>query len=283
MKALCSLYQRETLEANAKFEARQQLRDRFVQLEQRRSDLEAKCSAYAELHGNVKADGNDQIQLNVGGTRIVVKRSVLTLFPDSKLAVLFSGRWDKKLLRDKKNRIFLDVDPVCFKIILDYLTQCLELPGDAPLPSLLEVSEELRRMLDQYCIFFNIKFSEETSTSTQGVYDVVDDDDHDDDDNGREDVIEDSCDTLKAVLKEERNILDSMEQALAEEESSFLGEELFVTSFAGGETKDIVQLNVSGGEVMSVRRSTLPPIRRHCLVPGLQAEAGERGRHRHRE
>jgi hypothetical protein len=51
--------------------------------------------------------------------------------------------------------------------------------------------------------------------------------------------------------------LDSMEQALAEEESSFLGEEMFVTFFAGGETKDIVQLNVSGGEVMSVRRSTL--------------------------
>jgi hypothetical protein len=46
-----------------------------------------------------------------------------------------------------------------------------------------------------------------------------------------------------------------MEQALAEEESSFLREEMFVASFAGGETKDIVQLNVSGGEVM--RRSTL--------------------------
>jgi hypothetical protein len=69
-------------------------------------------------------------------------------------------------------------------------------------------------------------------------------------------VIEDSCDALKAVLKEERSILDSMEQALAEEESSFLGEEMFVASFAGGETKDIVQLNVSG-EMMSVRRSTL--------------------------
>jgi hypothetical protein len=46
----------------------------------------------AELHGNVKADGNDQITLNVGGVGVVVKRSVLTLFSDSKLAVLFSGR-----------------------------------------------------------------------------------------------------------------------------------------------------------------------------------------------
>jgi hypothetical protein len=108
-------YKEKRQEANAMFETiRQQLDDRFVQLEQRRSDLEAKYSACAELHGNVKADGNDQIKLNVGGVGVAVKRSVLTLFPDSKLAALFSGRWDKKLLRDKKNRIFLDVDPVCF-------------------------------------------------------------------------------------------------------------------------------------------------------------------------
>ena len=115
---LCSMYEEKTLEVTEKIEAvlqcRQQLRDRFLQLEQRRSDLEMKYIACAELHGNVKAGVNDQIQLNVGGVGVVVKRSVLTLFLDSKLAVLFSGRWDKKLLRDKKNRIFLDVDPVCF-------------------------------------------------------------------------------------------------------------------------------------------------------------------------
>jgi hypothetical protein len=116
-------YKEKRQEVNAMFEAvRQQLDDRFLQLVKRRSDFEAKYSACAELHGNVKADGNDTIKLNVGGARIMVKRSVLTLFPDSKLAALFSGRWDKKLLRDKKNRIFLDVDPVCFQIILDNLT-----------------------------------------------------------------------------------------------------------------------------------------------------------------
>jgi hypothetical protein len=254
MKQLYLLYQlqQKVQEADEKCEAvlqrRQQLRDRFLKLQQRRSDLEMKYIACAELHGNVKADDNDQIQLNVGGVGVVVRRSVLTQFSDSKLAVLFSGRWDKKLLRDKKNRIFLDVDPVCFQIILDYLTQCSELPGDAPLPSLPEVSKELRRMFDQYCIFFNIKCADETFGTEE---------DKEADDDGGGDVIEDSCDALKAVLKEERSILDSMEQALAEEESSFLGEEMFVTSFAGGETKDIVQLNVSGVEVMSVRRSTL--------------------------
>jgi hypothetical protein len=177
MEQLRSIYKEKTQEANAKCEAvlqcRQQLRDRFLQLQQRRSDLEAKYIACAELHGNVKADGNDTIKLNVGGVEEVVKRSVLTLFPDSKLAVLFSGRWDKKLLRDKKNRIFLDVDPVCFKIILDYLTQCSELPGDAPLPSLPEVSEELRRMFDQYCKNFNIKFADKTSCTEDSKEAVI--------------------------------------------------------------------------------------------------------------
>jgi hypothetical protein len=258
MEQLCMLYEEKTQEADEKHEevlkCRQLLLDRFLQLKQRRSDLEAKYSACAELHGNVKADGNDIIQLNVGGVGVVAKRSVLTLFRDSKLAVLFSGRWDKKLLRDKKNRIFLDVDPVCFQIILDYLTQCLELPGDAPFPSLPEVNKELKTTFDCLCTFFNIAFPKDACTSApekvkknKHIQTAVSDGES----------VEDSCDALKAVLKEERSILDSMEQALAEEESSFLGEEMFVTFFAGGETKDIVQLNVSGGEVMSVRRSTL--------------------------
>jgi len=51
-------------------------------------------------------------------------------------------------------------------------------------------------------------------------------------------------------------MLDMMEQALEEEERNFSEEENFVTSFATGETKDVVQLDVSG-EVMAVRRSTL--------------------------
>jgi hypothetical protein len=98
------------------------------------------------------------------------------------------------------------------------------------------VSEELKSVFDQYCIFFNIKCADETFGTEDGKESGSDNDNE-----GEGDVIEDSCDALKAVLKGERSILDSMEQALAEEESSFLGEEMFVTFFAGGETKDIVQ------------------------------------------
>ena len=95
MDHLRALYDKKTQEVTEKCEAvlqcRKVLDDRFLHLEQRRSDLEMKYSACSELHGNVKADGNDQIKLNVGGVGEMVKRSVLTLFSDSKLAVLFSG------------------------------------------------------------------------------------------------------------------------------------------------------------------------------------------------
>jgi hypothetical protein len=291
MKLICSnmeqlrmLYEEKAKEANKKYEAvlecRQVLRDRFLQLKQRRLDLEMKYIACAELHGNVKVDGNDIIKLNVGGVGVMVKRSVLTQFPHSKLAVLFSGRWDKKLLRDKKNRFFLDVDPVCFQIILDYLTQCSESPGDAPLPSMPEVSEDLKATFDCLCTFFNIVFSGDTYTSAPAN---VEKSKHIKTCGSVGESVEDSCDALKAVLKEERSILDSMEQALSEEESSFLGEEMFVTSFAGGETKDIVQLNVSGGEVMSVRRSTLRLCEGSVLYHQFDDTAWCQGNKRERE
>jgi len=115
----------------------------WIPWDQRRLDLEAQYSACAELNGNATADGEDKIKLNVGGVRVVAKRSTLTVFPHSKLAKLFSGRWDKKLQRDKKNRIFLDVDPVCFKEILDYLISCFRCPTDSPLP-LPEVSDDIQ-------------------------------------------------------------------------------------------------------------------------------------------
>ena len=64
MEQLCILYEEKAQEANEKHEevlkCRLQLHDsRFVQLKQRRSDLEMKYNTCAELHGNVKADGNE--------------------------------------------------------------------------------------------------------------------------------------------------------------------------------------------------------------------------------
>ena len=74
--------------------------------------------------GNLEADENDTLRLNVGGARVICQRSTLMLFPDSKLTKMFCDRWDKKILRDKQHCIFLDVNPAYFKLILNYLTFC---------------------------------------------------------------------------------------------------------------------------------------------------------------
>ena len=112
-----------------------------------------------ELWGNLEADGNDTLKLNVGGARMICKRSTLTIFPDSKLAKMFSGRWDKKLLRDKQNRIFLDVNPACFKLILDYLTFCATSPPKDYYLFVADISQELKPMYDALCSLFDISMA----------------------------------------------------------------------------------------------------------------------------
>jgi hypothetical protein len=45
----------------------------------------------------------------------------LARFKGTKLEALFSGRWDQRLQNDSAGRIFLDVNPLCFQAIVDYL------------------------------------------------------------------------------------------------------------------------------------------------------------------
>lgn len=61
------------------------------------------------------------LHLNVGGRCIDVRRSTLTLAKGSRLAALFSGRWDKKLRRDAAGRLFVDENPRCFEKIASAL------------------------------------------------------------------------------------------------------------------------------------------------------------------
>ena len=122
----------------------QQCREERQRLEAKQLSLQARRDELTNLNGNVAATGGDKLKLNVGGANVTALRETLTIFPDSKLAALFSGRWDKKLQRDGKGRIFLDLNPVCFKKILD----CLKLfkigrSPDVP-PPLPSIPRELR-------------------------------------------------------------------------------------------------------------------------------------------
>ncbi len=92
------------------------LNERMLELDHKKHDIN-------QVHGNLDATDDDRIEINAGGKVIVAKRSMLTQIQGSRMEALFSGRWEKKLMRDGHGRIFLDVDPTCFQAIVDYLNE----------------------------------------------------------------------------------------------------------------------------------------------------------------
>ena len=129
------------------------LGDERLKLEQRQKDLEARKLELADKHGGKKTSPQDKLKLNVGGVRMVALRETLTLFPDTRLAALFSGRWESCLLRDKKNRIFLDVNPSCFQKILSY-HQLSKVAGPDNPPDLPTVPDDMKCILEKQLSFF---------------------------------------------------------------------------------------------------------------------------------
>ena len=77
---------------------------------------------------------------------------------------MFSGRWDKKLLRDSHGRIFLDVDPTCFRAIVDYLNEILISSKDSP-PNPPSVDDEHEHILHHQLKLFGLEPTEELPDS----------------------------------------------------------------------------------------------------------------------
>ncbi|KAL7549023.1 hypothetical protein ACHAWF_014432 [Thalassiosira exigua] len=115
--------------------------------------IEEKKLKTAQEYGNVNATDGDLVEVNAGGSIIAAKRSTLTQLVGTRLEALFSGRWDKKLQRDGSGRIFLDVNPVCFRAIVDHLNE-KAISSEDDLPSPPSVGDEdnyiLRRQLELF-------------------------------------------------------------------------------------------------------------------------------------
>lgn len=90
-------------------------------LQRRHQDILKRQNALKQDHGGSDVRPSDVIRLNVGGTEMIARRGILTAIKGSRLEVLFSGRWENKLLRDEDGRVFMDLDPVVFKSLLDRL------------------------------------------------------------------------------------------------------------------------------------------------------------------
>lgn len=74
------------------------------------------------------------LHINCSGQAFSLPRSTLCLLEDSKLAMMFSDGFINHIPKDPEGRLFLDFNPQCFSIIVDYL-QNRRLRPDAPVPT----------------------------------------------------------------------------------------------------------------------------------------------------
>ena len=100
------------------------LQDEVQRIEAKRKEVESQEKALNDerermMQTVVKND--DVISLNIGGKNMAASRSTLCQVEGSLLASMFSGRWEDGLKKDKQGNVFLDFNPTCFKLILNYL------------------------------------------------------------------------------------------------------------------------------------------------------------------
>jgi hypothetical protein len=82
------------------------LQKRETLLDERVQALNRKKHEIAQTNGNPDAADDDLVKINAGGKIIVAKRSTLTQIIGSRIEALFSGRWDKKIMRDSQDLYF---------------------------------------------------------------------------------------------------------------------------------------------------------------------------------
>lgn len=104
-------------------------------------DLKREKDKGLAKHGNTDSSEDDLLEINAGGEVVAVKRGTLTQLGGTKLETLFAGRWEKELQRDRLGRIFLDVNPTCFRNIVDYLNELRIFPPGSP-PGMLHVDKD---------------------------------------------------------------------------------------------------------------------------------------------
>ena len=123
-------FRRELLGVTQEFEAaRAQLRSEYAQrVNEVQLELEALASEQEAARSSTRQ--NEVVSLNVGGALFTVKRETLCVCRMSFMAELFSGRWDGQLQRDSDGIIFLDLDPMVFELLLNWLRdKKIETPG----------------------------------------------------------------------------------------------------------------------------------------------------------
>ena len=100
------------------------LQDEVQRIEAKRQEVESQEKALNEERQRmmqILVKDDDVISLNIGGKNMAASRSTLCQVEGSLIASMFSGRWEDRLKKDKQGNVFLDFNPDCFKLILNYL------------------------------------------------------------------------------------------------------------------------------------------------------------------
>lgn len=291
------------------------LDDEEKRLKQQLAELDTKKNQVAQANGDVDVSDDDLVEVNAGGKIIAAKRATLTQLKGTRLAALFSGRWDKKLQRDGDGRIFLDVNPVCFQAIVDYVNELKISSSDSP-PSISTVDEELHHILMHQLELFGLTdvlpmapIPESTIITTypttkilydwpaqlSGTYKTI----------KEVEVFQVSGEPLKDATKQlpltsntngktskqppvsmfSKNINDAINEKweslhelaleVSKLEQAFKDEDTFVKFFLEGNPQDVISLNVCGSPIVTARR-TLQVCKKSSLAEQFSPNNGKR-------
>lgn len=98
------------------------LHDKWGDLEKKWRELERQRRDAANSYG-ITGGGGPIVELNVGGTDMDVLREDLVRAEESVLSLVFGGRWEGRLPRDSRGRVFVDVSPAVFRKIVGFLVK----------------------------------------------------------------------------------------------------------------------------------------------------------------
>eukprot|EP00903_Cladosiphon_okamuranus_P021498 g19763.t1 len=98
------------------------LHDKWGDLEKKWRELERQRREAANSYG-ITGGGGPIVELNVGGTDMDVLREDLVRAEESVLSLVFGGRWEGRLPRDSRGRVFVDVAPAVFRKIIGFLVK----------------------------------------------------------------------------------------------------------------------------------------------------------------
>ena len=72
----------------------------------------------------IDINGSEIIIINSAAEIIYVPRDTLAQIEGKRMETILCGRQEKRFLRDRYRRIFLDINTVSFREVVDYLNEC---------------------------------------------------------------------------------------------------------------------------------------------------------------